>query len=287
MPKTRFYAVSTRPQMFIILCKLGRSGYSTVTFFYRHVLHLSTCFLCQTEKRKNRPRHLDAERYIKTFSNPPKLKHKGYLTYSSGLRVGEVVRELRSCHRLGLPEGFRGSRSRQTHRFPKIRAIKMRTDVQEHKNVMMKIQRIERTTTDEREKETKTSLQLFLFSSLMMTFIASIQIFINILQERPYWLIILLFSPVPILIFTAIMISLDLAKRDYLTLRGHVKTKSGNKIIVNLQTGKDKKFRINNDQMTQMTSISEDEEIEVEYYRRTKAVIKIKNLNVKKESVEG
>ena len=63
-----------------------------------------------------------------------------------------------------------------------------------------------------KERKTKTSLQLLLFSSLMMTFIASIQIFINILQERPYWLIILLFLPVPILIFTSIMISLDLAK---------------------------------------------------------------------------
>jgi hypothetical protein len=134
------------------------------------------------------------------------------------------------------------------------------------------------------ERKTKTSLQLFLFFSLTMTLITAIQIFVNVLQDRPYWLVVLLFLPIPLFVFTAIMISLDLAKQDYLTLQGRLKNKSGNKITIKSIVGNDMKFRINNDQIK---DIRENKEIELEYYKRTKAVISIKIINKKQENFEG
>ncbi|WNR44073.1 hypothetical protein [Paenibacillus roseipurpureus] len=127
-----------------------------------------------------------------------------------------------------------------------------------------------------KERQTQKSLKVFLFISLMMTFNAAIQIFVNMYEGRPYWLIGLLFLPIPVFIFTAIMISLDLVKQDYVTLRGRLVAKKGAKIILRPQLGEVRKFRIGADQMQE---INENDEIELTYFKRTKAVVSIGNLN--------
>ncbi|PYE41862.1 hypothetical protein HUB98_28645 [Paenibacillus barcinonensis] len=127
----------------------------------------------------------------------------------------------------------------------------------------------------ENESKTKKTLQSLLFFSLLMIFNASIQIFINVLQERPNWLILLLFIPLPVLVVLAIIISLDLAKQDYITVLGKVNIQKGNLIKISIVNGKEKKFRINKDRMK---DIDVNIDVELHYYKRTKAVINLKNV---------
>ncbi|WP_166243167.1 hypothetical protein [Paenibacillus turpanensis] len=127
-----------------------------------------------------------------------------------------------------------------------------------------------------KDTKSKASLQLFLVTSLILTLTSSIQVFVNILQERPYWLVTLLLFPIPFFIFSAIMISLDLAKQDYTTLQGRVITKGKDIIVVRIEHGKDKKFRVKNDLINDLV---EETDIEIQYYKRTKAVISIKKIN--------
>jgi hypothetical protein len=136
----------------------------------------------------------------------------------------------------------------------------------------------------DRKTQTQTSLQLFLCISLLMIFITSIQIFVNTVLERPHWLVALQLSPIPMFSFIAVVISLDLAKQDYVTLQGCVKSKARNIIVVKVDSDKDRKFTIKNGLMN---DISEDDDIEIKYYKRTKAVISIKSINLKRENFKG
>ncbi|GGH20088.1 hypothetical protein [Paenibacillus segetis] len=124
--------------------------------------------------------------------------------------------------------------------------------------------------------KTKTSLQILLFISLLMTFITFIKGFVNTVLERPNWLVALQLSPIPIFMFAAVVISLDLVKKDYVTLKGRLKSKVRNKIVVKVNSDVDRKFTVKNDLMN---DISEDNDIEIQYYKRTKAVISIKSIN--------
>ncbi|WP_433942811.1 hypothetical protein [Paenibacillus sp. SN-8-1] len=127
----------------------------------------------------------------------------------------------------------------------------------------------------EDKSKAKKTLQLLLFFSLLMIFNASIQLFINVLQERPNWLILLLLIPISIFIFIAIIISLDLAKQDYISVLGRLNSRKGNLIKISTINGERKKFRVNNNQMK---NIDENIDIELHYYKRTKAVINIENV---------
>lgn len=68
---------------------------SAVRFFYRHVLNIhQPASYVRPKKEKKLPDVLTLNNILKLFKSVPNLKHKAilYLTYSSGLRVGEVVR---------------------------------------------------------------------------------------------------------------------------------------------------------------------------------------------------
>jgi hypothetical protein len=136
----------------------------------------------------------------------------------------------------------------------------------------------------DRKTQTQTYLQLFLCISLLMIFITFIQIFVNTVLERPHWLVALQLSPILMFSFIAVVISLDLAKQDYVTLQGCVKSKAQNIIVVKVDSDKDRKFTIKNGLMN---DISEDDDIEIKYYKRTKAVISIKSINLKQENFKG
>ncbi|RUS47933.1 hypothetical protein [Cohnella sp. AR92] len=127
----------------------------------------------------------------------------------------------------------------------------------------------------ENKSKAKKSLQLLLFFSLIMIFNSSIQIVINVLEDRPNWLILLLLIPNLIFIFIAIITSLDLVRKDYLTVFGRVDFKKGNIIKINTIDGEYKKFWVNKDLLK---DIDENTEIELHYYKITKAVINIKNV---------
>lgn len=60
-------------------------------------------------------------------------------------------------------------------------------------------------------------------------------------------------------------------------LQGRVKSKVRNIIVVKVDSDKDRKFTIKNGLMN---DICEDDDIEIKYYKRTKAVISIKSINL-------
>lgn len=102
------------------------------------------------------------------------------------------------------------------------------------------------------------------------------QIYVSRVLERPPWLVVLQIFPFPILVFIAIVISLDLAKQDNVTLRGRVKSKVRNIIVIIVDNGMDRKFTFKNDRMK---DINVDDYIELQYFKRTKAVISVKNIH--------
>lgn len=124
--------------------------------------------------------------------------------------------------------------------------------------------------------KTKSALKLLLFILLLMIFINSIKLVVDTVLERPHWVVMLQLPQIPILFVIAIVIYLDLAKQDDITLQGLVKSKVRNRVVITVESGIDRKFTIKNDRMK---DIHEDDNIEVQYYKRTKAVISIKSIN--------
>ncbi|WP_151737337.1 hypothetical protein [Paenibacillus tengchongensis] len=133
------------------------------------------------------------------------------------------------------------------------------------------------------DKKAKPLLQFLLFFSLLMTFSFSVQVLVSTALDKPYWLIALQLSLTLICVVPVVVISLDLAKRDYVTLQGRVKSKVRNVVIVTVDSGKDRKFAFKTELMK---DISEDHDVEIQYYRRTKGVISIKSINKNQESVQ-
>lgn len=130
------------------------------------------------------------------------------------------------------------------------------------------------------DSRTTKSLKISLFSLITFSFITLVQIFVNIVEQRPIWLVALFILSLPIFIFTIIMISLDLIKQDHITVVGRLIEKKdiykGYKIKARMNDGNVKNFRINRDIDEVIKDLELDQNIEMTYYRRTKAVTNIK-----------
>ncbi|OPH59670.1 hypothetical protein BC351_19505 [Paenibacillus ferrarius] len=125
-----------------------------------------------------------------------------------------------------------------------------------------------------KKSRTNKSLIIFLVLSIIMTVISILQVIINMHELRPVWLIAILLIPIPIYVFVVVAISLDLVKQDYLIIHGRIITRSENKIVVQLLNGKMKTFRLKNDFLD---AIDVENDIEIVFYKRTRAVIGLKN----------
>lgn len=117
-----------------------------------------------------------------------------------------------------------------------------------------------------------------------MAFITLVQVFVNVIEQRPTWLISILIIPVPVFLSITVIISLDLKKQDYISLQGKLIEKKGYmnkgnfiKVMI-IQDGKLKAFRINKEFDEVMNDIEIDHGIELQYFRRTKAVVQIRKL---------
>ncbi|MFC3750726.1 hypothetical protein [Paenibacillus sp. GCM10012306] len=126
-----------------------------------------------------------------------------------------------------------------------------------------------------KERTAKTKLQIVMFMSLMFIIISLMQLFASILLERPTWVLIVQFFPIPIFVVIAIVIILDLAKQGFMIFQGQLVNRRGNIVIVKTSDGREMKFKITTDQMKE---IQNDKDIEIRYYKRTKAVINITNV---------
>lgn len=128
-----------------------------------------------------------------------------------------------------------------------------------------------------KSKITKT-LKILLLLSVIFAFITLFQIFANIIGQRPVWLIILQIIPLPFFLFILTIISLDLVKQDYVTIKGKLVKKLEYTVGILIGNGEVKKFRVNKAFVKGINELKLNQEIEIQYYRRTKAVTQIKRL---------
>ncbi|NUU64297.1 hypothetical protein [Paenibacillus agri] len=126
-----------------------------------------------------------------------------------------------------------------------------------------------------KERTAKSTLQVFLFISIVFIITSLIQLLLNIVQERPAWVLTLVSLPLPMFVFLAVVIILDLAKQDFMILKGRLTTIRGNKVIVKTSNEREKKFNITSNQMREL---EKDKDIEITYYKRTKTVINVTNV---------
>ncbi|OBZ14468.1 hypothetical protein A8L34_11055 [Bacillus sp. FJAT-27264] len=126
-----------------------------------------------------------------------------------------------------------------------------------------------------KERTAKSTLQVFLFISIVFIITSSIQLLLNIVQERPTWLLTLVSLPIPMFVFLAVVIILDLAKQDFMVLKGRLTTVNGNKVVLKISNGRVKKFNITS---RQIRELEKDKDIEITYYKRTKTVINVTNI---------
>ncbi|MFE4711726.1 hypothetical protein ACFRAM_12700 [Paenibacillus sp. NPDC056722] len=126
-----------------------------------------------------------------------------------------------------------------------------------------------------KERTAKSTLKVFLFISIVFIITSSIQLLLNIVQEGPAWVLTLVSLPIPMFVFLAVVIILDLAKQDIITLQGRLTTVNGNKVVLKISNGRVKKFNITS---RQMRELEKDKDIEITYYKRTKTVINVTNV---------
>ncbi|MFF2015899.1 hypothetical protein [Paenibacillus sp. NPDC058177] len=126
-----------------------------------------------------------------------------------------------------------------------------------------------------KERTAKSTLKVFLFISIVFIITSSIQLLLNIVQESPAWVLTLVSLPIPMFVFLAVVIILDLAKQDFMILKGRLTTVNGNKVVLKISNGRVKKFNITSKQMREL---EKDKDIEITYYKRTKTVINVTNV---------
>jgi len=129
-----------------------------------------------------------------------------------------------------------------------------------------------------KSKATK-SLKSLLLLSVIFIFIALIGLFTNVLVQRPIsWINLIPIILLPILLFILSMVSLDLVKQDYVTIKGKLVEKKVYTVGILTERSKIRKFRVNQEFVKEINELKLDQEIEIQYYRRTKAVTQIKKL---------
>ncbi|MFF2889639.1 hypothetical protein [Paenibacillus sp. NPDC057967] len=96
--------------------------------------------------------------------------------------------------------------------------------------------------------------------------------------QIPTWIILIQIIPLPIFLIILTMTSLDLVKQDYVTIRGKLVEKKVYTVGVLMENGKVKKFRAHKEFVKEIKELKLQQEIEIQYYRRTKAVTQIKKL---------
>jgi hypothetical protein len=113
-----------------------------------------------------------------------------------------------------------------------------------------------------------------------MTGVTSLLLFVNLIEDRPYWLIFLLSMPVPVYLVTGIIISLDLIKKDCVVFHGRLHIKGSNAISVKMNDGRSERFRVNK---TIIKDLRNKTDVEVEFFKRTRAVKGIRTKNVEED----
>jgi len=126
--------------------------------------------------------------------------------------------------------------------------------------------------------KTIKSLKSSLLLSVICIFISLIGLFSNVIVQNaqiPNWIILIQIIPLPVFLIILTMISLDLVKQDYVTIKGRLVEKKIYTVGVLMENGKVKKFRANEEFVNEIKELKLQQEIEIQYYRRTKAVIQI------------
>lgn len=129
------------------------------------------------------------------------------------------------------------------------------------------------------KSKTIKSLKSSLLLSVICIFVSLIGLFSNVIMQNvqiPNWIILIQMIPLPVFLMIVTMISLDLIKQDYVTIRGELVEKKVYTVGVLMKNGKVKKFRAHEEFVKEINELKLQQEIEIQYYRRTKAVTQIK-----------
>jgi len=132
------------------------------------------------------------------------------------------------------------------------------------------------------ESKTVKSIKATIFLSVVIIFLSLSGAFSNyILQVTniPLWIIVIQIIPLPVFFIILIMNSFDLIKRDYVTARGKLVAKKIYTVEILMENGEVKKFRANDDFVKEINQLELQQEIEIQFYKRTKAVIQIHKMN--------
>ncbi|RJE83912.1 hypothetical protein D3P07_24180 [Paenibacillus sp. 1011MAR3C5] len=122
-------------------------------------------------------------------------------------------------------------------------------------------------------------LKSSLLLSVICIFVSLIGLFSNVIMQNaqiPTWIILIQIIPLPIFLIILTMTSLDLGKQDDVTIRGKLVEKKVYTVGILMENGKVKKFRAHEAFVKEIKERRLQQEIEIQYYRRTKAVIQIK-----------
>lgn len=125
------------------------------------------------------------------------------------------------------------------------------------------------------ELNTERDLRTQLFLSIVQCIIGSWFVFYNIYYSQLIFLVFLLVPAILTILFIVIIIGLDLTKKDYMVLQAKLIEKEHNKIIVEDLQGNIKKFRLKN---KHIRDFREKDILKIKYFKRSKAVIKIKTI---------
>jgi len=126
-----------------------------------------------------------------------------------------------------------------------------------------------------KSKMTEKKLKALLFVCATFAFIQLIGLFTNMLLSYPLW--ITLSQCITLLLFLVLIavIALDLVKQDVVTIKGNLVEKNVYTVGISIGNEKVKKFRANEEFKEKISELQLQQEIEIKYYRRTKAVTEI------------
>jgi hypothetical protein len=123
--------------------------------------------------------------------------------------------------------------------------------------------------------KTTRSLWVLLVTSSFMMLVITGQIIIQIVDDRPFWFTLIFVAILPVNIFSIVMISMDLFNKELIIRRGKLMEKDGTAIKVMHSNGKIKKYRIHHIFEDMLNEFEIGQEIQVELFRRTKAITHI------------
>lgn len=132
-----------------------------------------------------------------------------------------------------------------------------------------------------REQALRT-LKLTLFYSVLSTFIALVNLSIQIIELRPWWLVTISCLPIPAFLILLTVIGWDLRRQEAVVIRGEVIGKDGSRLQVAGEQSVRRRFRV---RPQDISDIEVHARIELELLKRTRTVVRVTRLDADPSAV--